>query len=416
VTIDFDLDDDDAIDNRGRAAVDDVDDEPPARRSPLRTILLVLLILILLCVVCTVVVRNFGSALPFTIPFLSLEEAVPAQVQPATDTPIPVDSGEAPAETTVVVTTEAPTSDATAEQPVTVEATEAATPAEPAPTGEGEPTTEATDAVEPTTEATGEAESTAEATATSAATAVPGPTSTPGPTVVVTVVSCDNNTPPTADANGPYNGMMGKGLAIVTFDGSASTDADGTIDSYEWDFGDGSERGTGATVTHGYAGTGGYVVTLTVTDNCVASSQTTVEVTITGPTPPSSSETPAPEATSEGSSTASATMGFCYRVQSGDALSDIAWRYRVPASVLANVNSIDMDYVLIVDQGLFIPTGPLRGESNAYQIQNGDSLDDIAYQCGLSAGMLANINGLTANAALTPGQNLIIPPWGQVHP
>jgi hypothetical protein len=335
VTIDFDLDDDDAVDNRGRRAADDVDEEPPPRRSPLRTILLVLLILILLCVACTFGVRNFGSALPFRIPFLSPEEVIPAQVVPGAETPSPVqptDAGGAPAEATVVVTTEAPTAEATVEQPVTVEATEAATPAEPAPTGEGEPP--------------------AEASPTSAATAVPGPTSTPGPTVVVTVDNCDSNTPPTANANGPYTGMMGKGLAIVTFDASGSTDADGAIDSYEWDFGDGSQRETGVTVTHGYTSIGGYVVTLTVTDNCGDSGQTTVEVTITGPTPPSSSETPTPEATSEGSSTASATMGFCY----------------------------------------------------------------VAYQCDLTAGILADVNGLTANAALTPGQNLIIPPWGQVNP
>jgi LysM repeat protein len=210
--------------------------------------------------------------------------------------------------------------------------------------------------------------------------------------------------------------MMGKGTAIVTFDGSASTDADGTIESYEWDFGDGSERGTGATVTHGYTSAGSYVVTLTVTDNCGASSQTTVDVTITGPTPPSSSETPTPEATSEGSTTASATMGFCYRVASGETLSDIAWLVGVPVPVLTDVNSIDTDDVLIAGQGLFVPTGPLKGEPNAYRIQNGDSLDDIAYQCGLSAGILADVNGLTANAALSPGQNLIIPPWSQVNP
>ncbi len=45
-----------------------------------------------------------------------------------------------------------------------------------------------------------------------------------------------------------------------------STDQDGTISSFEWDFGDG-EKGTGSTVTHTYKKAGKYAVTLTVKDN-----------------------------------------------------------------------------------------------------------------------------------------------------
>ncbi|MDH3458376.1 MAG: PKD domain-containing protein, partial [Gemmatimonadota bacterium] len=51
-----------------------------------------------------------------------------------------------------------------------------------------------------------------------------------------------------------------------TFDGSGSTDPDGTIVSYEWDFGDGA-TGTGVSPSHTYAAAGTYDVTLTVTDN-----------------------------------------------------------------------------------------------------------------------------------------------------
>jgi PKD repeat protein len=52
----------------------------------------------------------------------------------------------------------------------------------------------------------------------------------------------------------------------LAFDGSASSDPGGTIVSYEWNFGDGSQ-GTGATPSHIYANPGSYTVTLTVTDN-----------------------------------------------------------------------------------------------------------------------------------------------------
>ena len=51
-----------------------------------------------------------------------------------------------------------------------------------------------------------------------------------------------------------------------TFDASGSTDPDGSIASYAWDFGDG-EHGTGATPQHTFAEAGEYTVKLTVTDD-----------------------------------------------------------------------------------------------------------------------------------------------------
>ena len=53
---------------------------------------------------------------------------------------------------------------------------------------------------------------------------------------------------------------------VCSLNGSASTDVDGTIASYAWDFGDGV-TGSGATASHTYASQGSYVVTLVVTDN-----------------------------------------------------------------------------------------------------------------------------------------------------
>ena len=53
---------------------------------------------------------------------------------------------------------------------------------------------------------------------------------------------------------------------IISFSGADSMDPDGTITSYEWDFGDGTTA-SGATVTHAYSNEGTYAVKLTVTDN-----------------------------------------------------------------------------------------------------------------------------------------------------
>ena len=52
----------------------------------------------------------------------------------------------------------------------------------------------------------------------------------------------------------------------VGFDASASSDSDGWIDTYVWDFGDGTRR-LGVTDSHVYATPGTYVVRLTVIDN-----------------------------------------------------------------------------------------------------------------------------------------------------
>jgi PKD repeat protein len=100
----------------------------------------------------------------------------------------------------------------------------------------------------------------------------------PSRTVQLNGTGTGENLPPTCDADGPYNGTVG---VPVAFDGSGSTDPDGTVDSYAWDFGDGSTD-TGATPTHTYASQGKFPVTLTVTDNLGATSTCKSTATITG--------------------------------------------------------------------------------------------------------------------------------------
>lgn len=85
------------------------------------------------------------------------------------------------------------------------------------------------------------------------------------------------NLPPTAQfiysPTFPYVGQA------VTFDASGSSDIDGTIVSYAWDFGDGL-IGTDVITTHTYESAGTFTVTLTVTDDLGATDTLQQEITV----------------------------------------------------------------------------------------------------------------------------------------
>lgn len=84
------------------------------------------------------------------------------------------------------------------------------------------------------------------------------------------------NAAPTASLTATVDGMT------VSVDGSASTDSDGSIATYAWDFGDG-ETATGATASHTYAAGGDYTIELLVTDDRGATGADTESVTIVAP-------------------------------------------------------------------------------------------------------------------------------------
>jgi|GEM_PF-1397825 len=91
----------------------------------------------------------------------------------------------------------------------------------------------------------------------------------------------------------------------VTFDGSGSSDPDGSIASYEWDFGDGSTA-TGQSVTHSYSSSGDYTVTLTVTDDGGASDSASTTVSVSSGTSneaPNASFTVSPSSPEPGETT-----------------------------------------------------------------------------------------------------------------
>jgi len=101
-----------------------------------------------------------------------------------------------------------------------------------------------------------------------------------------------------------YNPLNPVENETINFDASTSSDSDGSIVSYEWDFGDGSTA-TGMTVSHSYGATGKYKVTLTVTDSDGAQKSIYKYVTVSeagSNTPPVPSFTYSPSNPSPGDS------------------------------------------------------------------------------------------------------------------
>jgi len=86
----------------------------------------------------------------------------------------------------------------------------------------------------------------------------------------------NTNTAPTANANGVYTGTAN---TAVIFSSAGSSDSEGPIASYSWNFGDGTTS-TLANPSHTYTAADTYNVTLTVTDseNATASSTTTATI------------------------------------------------------------------------------------------------------------------------------------------
>lgn len=152
------------------------------------------------------------------------------------------------------------------------------------------------------------------------------------------------NTPPTAAI-----AITTQSERSVALSGAGSTDADGTIASWAWNYGD-STTGTGQTTSHTYAQDGTYTVTLTVTDDDGATTTATKAVTVTTtPPPPPPPGTPLAAdafartqsggwgvADTGGSWTTSGAASI-YSVQSGQGRQTLSTKGSTAASTLAGV-------------------------------------------------------------------------------
>jgi len=101
-------------------------------------------------------------------------------------------------------------------------------------------------------------------------------------TKTITVVTETPNQSPTASFTA--NPTSGVAPLEVSFNASSSSDSDGTIINYAWNFKDGN-TGNGETLNHTFSSANNYNVLLTVTDNDGATDSTTKTITVTDPEP-----------------------------------------------------------------------------------------------------------------------------------
>jgi PKD repeat protein len=124
-------------------------------------------------------------------------------------------------------------------------------------------------------------------------------------------------TPPPPPNKAPTAAVTsGVDQLTATFDGSGSTDSDGSVVGWSWAFGDGA-TGSGAEVSHTYAAAGTYQVALTVTDDDGATGAVTTSVTVSAPPP---------------ASTALVSDAFERTVASGLGTADVGGAWTAPAS------------------------------------------------------------------------------------
>jgi chitodextrinase len=130
------------------------------------------------------------------------------------------------------------------------------------------------------------------------------------------VIGDPDDQPPSAVAGDDVTVLVGE---AITLDGSGSDD-DGGITDFAWDFGDGGSA-IEAEATHAYAAAGGYVATLTVTDELGQSASDTVVVTVNDDVPVARIVAPA-------GGTMGESLSFDASTSSGPALiTSAAWRF-----------------------------------------------------------------------------------------
>lgn len=100
-----------------------------------------------------------------------------------------------------------------------------------------------------------------------------------------------------------------------------------------------------------------------------------------------------------------------YIVKSNDTLDTIANSYNIKKEDIINANNLQMPFMLFAGQALLIPV-PNYNIFDYYVVQSGDTLYSIANKYGMTANMLALINGIKENDYIYSNQTILVPKSG----
>lgn len=120
----------------------------------------------------------------------------------------------------------------------------------------------------------------------------------------------------------------------------------------------------------------------------------------------------AASAASTDNTTLSSTQssGWYYRVKPGDSLSEIARRYSVTVSALAQANGLSSTSYVYVGQKLHIPAASSHVACKSYyRVKHGDTLSEIAAWYGINYYSLAQANNIGDASNIYTGQKICIP-------
>ena len=142
-----------------------------------------------------------------------------------------------------------------------------------------------------------------------------------------------------------------------------------------------------------------------------APSTPTSQAAVSSPTTLSRAPTATASTTASASRTPTPPSDQTYTIKAGDTLSEIATRFGVSASALAEANGIINAALIRPGQVLVIPAAGTVAPASAqtYTVKVGDTLSEIATRFGVSAKALSDANSITNAALIRPGQVLVIP-------
>ncbi|MBK8250995.1 MAG: PKD domain-containing protein [Gemmatimonadetes bacterium] len=132
------------------------------------------------------------------------------------------------------------------------------------------------------------------------------------------------NVPPVARANGPYAATAGVAIRLSAI---GSTDPDGRVTAWQWDFGDGTPRVNGETVDHVYENAGTFTASVTVTDDKGATHTDQARVTVTNSGAPNVAPTARISAPASATVNSSVTFSGTQSTDPDGTIQSYAWAF-----------------------------------------------------------------------------------------